>query len=296
MDSQSALDWLTRLDVAPASTLHLANSCAATLIQERHRLETAGRRGWDQAEEIIDIIDHATSFDIHPSLGYFPMLPDDLNALASTALLGESDNGVGSLAIREGICALGIPVAEFLDAVRALPASRYSPRVARFHRDPSAYRWVSVADTPLPHNPFRLPNLARDEFLTAVARSERAIPVRMKLRSPSDSKRRAIMHWIDRLTPDRLAGWRYLDVDWTSVMGATRYVLGACRHDWTASQVELGIADLEEPLRHAVHATFFDPITIGRQESGRDGSVSNGQHRLLAMRVQGVEKVLVAES
>lgn len=161
-------------------------------------------------------------------------------------------------------------------------------RMARFHGDPGAYRWVQVAELPHAHNPrkFRRPYVQalgmpawRRVLLARGAWAAERAAGRMWLRSLPNA---------DAIGPDP---HRHLP-DVTAVLPAVRqahatrpFTEQAVRERLDRELGDVGAAGLGLAVSFFVAPIVWTP---------GDAVVSNGQHRIAAARLQGVDRLLVA--
>lgn len=168
----------------------------------------------------------------------------------------------------------------------------YSRLVGYFHTEISEYSWAPIAEAPLPHYPYKMPAAFKASFEAAMEAPTRVGRVLEALADDDTRKarrRKRLLAWREGLTADRLAGWDYLDMDWGNALAIAAEVLATVR-PWTSGNVYRATDDLDIELRRASRSLLIDPIWWRPQ----DDEVSDGQHRLLAMRVQGVDRFLYA--
>lgn len=186
----------------------------------------------------------------------------------------------------------GLSVEETVNGFRDLMwPSPYARGVAHFHHEISDYRWVALDDLPLPHNPFKLPQEHHARF-SQVTRLTLGDRVQRRLGGVHAVERRVetrLTAWRNDLSAENLAGWSFLDVDWDQTLHHAGAVLDGVR-PWSRTNAHDAVQQLPQSLRGPVWSLLETPITWADGER----SVANGQHRILAMHVQGVRRVLVA--
>ncbi len=190
--------------------------------------------------------------------------------------------------------ALHIDMHAFVEYASELRDPNAYPAVmSHFHVDQSSYVWVSCDDVSLPHNPHRLPAVPFEGFRRAhdVSPSllERLLPQSSRAQRARRRQHDNVRQWLADLTPADLAGWSYMDVDWVRVLDAAGEMLYTVK-PWSRDELERGVLGQPDELRGPVRSLFVAPITCEHNAT----EVTDGQHRAIAMTVQGVERILVA--
>lgn len=161
-----------------------------------------------------------------------------------------------------------------------------------FHTNPGDYRWHPVVDAPLPHNPYKLPDLAQKSFEAA---SKDRTPIERMLDALSSEavrqrrQRNRVLAWRDGLVGTDLREFRHLSVDWDTALQVAWDAVQTVR-PWNPGTVSNALRRHPSGLEGAATALLLDPISWS---PGSD-HVADGQHRLLAMYLQGVECFLYA--
>jgi hypothetical protein len=181
-------------------------------------------------------------------------------------------------------------VHRFRDLVWPKP---YACAVARFHHNVDDYRWADTESFPVPHNPYKLPEAELANFRRAAAASsslgERVLALVGSDRFLLKRKDQRVKQWRSDLRSAGLPGWTYLDTEWAVVLDAAKGILNSTR-PWSRAGARVAVEQLEQELRGPVWSLFEDPISWAPDQQ----SVSNGQHRGLAMFMQRVPAILVA--
>lgn len=148
----------------------------------------------------------------------------------------------------------------------------------------SAYSLVEVVKLPVPHNPSRLPGpLLTDWRTMGDLPGVGSGPVRT---------RGDLARWVgrQRARPDLARLWDLARIDWGRAAELARRVWASGEQEWPSrAHVDAVLAREPDDVAIAADGLCFRPITW----SPGDETLTDGQHRSLALAVQGVVRVLV---
>jgi hypothetical protein len=247
---------------------------------------------WRDLQTIASIVNVAEAAIDQPGLTEFSSFPPH-KAVVLDLVERAAETEPGYRWLSRALHAEGVGVADVVSQFRSLVHPKpYASSMSRFHHDRAEYRWVLLDTVPLPHNPYKLPAAEKDRFDRAFSTDSAGDRWRTLLgldRRVAARREARVRRWWDELTAERLRGWPYVDVRWEEILHEVHRIHSETA-PWSEMQVESEIQQLPEGLQRHVRSLLFSPITWDPASS----RVSDGQHRCLAMKAQGVRSVLVA--
>jgi hypothetical protein len=147
--------------------------------------------------------------------------------------------------------------------------------------DPQTFEVVLVADIPWPHSPFKCRHRDRFDAMSGP-----------RARQDWREGQQSFKAFFATLTDGDADACEYHQVDWSTAAGIAVEILreNTAAFDWiTVEEMTRARAD-EDPIVGAVSSIFSEPIRWSRSE----GVLTNGQHRVCALRRGGVLEVVVA--
>lgn len=180
-----------------------------------------------------------------------------------------------------------------LELYRQAADSPTEPGTATFHSDRALYRFLPTGELPPAHSPGKRTRVWREALfdlrypVDPTSGDRREAPPA----GPWERELAAGRAWQHALTPDAIGPVRHTDLpDVASVVPAVEAVYANAT--WTLPDIADVAAHLHpfasEPFRLTL-SFFAEPIVW----DGSANRVDNGQHRIAAARLQGVERLLV---